>query len=528
VTGVAAGETTVFTGGPIVTMDASHPRPEVVVVRGDRIAAVGGRDAAASFPGAAVVELDGATLVPGLIDAHNHLCISALHPRWRDVSGVASVDELLREVEAQAAAEPAASWIRVAGWTERHHGVTLTSHDLDRLDLGRPVLVAHYSLHQGVVDSRGLAELDIGRETADPAGGEIRRDPDGRPNGLLLERAWSEAHRRSLLAYADPDRWAEHIAARAGVLLAEGITAIHDAACPPEAESVYRSMAAAGTLPLSVLVMPHPAALLTHDFGSRLDGPPTGDGDEQLRVGPAKFFADGGIAIAIDVRVGGQPLRGGITMDDLAEATMAAAERGWRLAVHAIGNVGVERALDAFRAVDRHRPDGDPRFRVEHALVLSRDQCHALRDVGVVGVVQPGFVEHVGADASGVHLDEHTWLAFADLLESGVTLAGSSDDPCAPSAPMWCGHKGQTRRTDAGQLFEPRQSVPMLEWLRAYTMGSAYAGGQEDERGSITPGKRADLVVLDGDLAGPGVPRVRQTWVGGRVAYDGGTGVAAG
>jgi predicted amidohydrolase YtcJ len=516
-----AAPTTVFTGGAVLTMDAAHPSPDAVVITGDRIVAVGDRDVGAAFPDADVVDLGGRTLIPGLIDAHNHLCIAALHPRWRDVGHAATVDELLREVEAQAAAEPAAAWVRVAGWTEQHHGVTLTGHDLDRLDLGRPVLVAHFSLHKGVVNGRGLTELGIGRSTADPAGGEVQRGPDGLPNGVLIERAWSEAHRQSLAAYADPDRWAEHIAARASVLLADGITAVHDAACPPEAELVYRSLAATGALPLSVLVMPHPAALLTHDFGPRLDGPPTGEGDEQLRVGPAKLFADGGIAIALDVSSRGVPVRGGITMDDLGDAARAAVERGWRLAVHAIGNVGVERALDAFRDVARRVGDADTRFRVEHALVTSRDQCRALGSLGGVGVVQPGFVEHVGAHAAGMPLDDHSWLAFAAMRDAGVVLAGSSDDPCAPYPPLWCASKGATRRTDAGQLFEPDQRVPVLEWLRAYTMGSAFAGGQEHERGSITPGKRADLVVLEGDLSADGNARVRQTWVGGRLVFDG-------
>jgi predicted amidohydrolase YtcJ len=137
-----------------------------------------------------------------------------------------------------------------------------------------------------------------------------------------------------------------------------------------------------------------------------------------------------------------------------------------------------------------------------------------------VGVVQPGFVEHVGAFAAGMPLDDHTWLAFATLLDEGVVLAGSSDDPCAPVAPLWCAGKGATRRTDGGQLFEIDERVPVLDWLRAYTMGSAFAGGQEHERGSITPGKRADLVILDGDLSAEGHATVRQTWVGGRLAFD--------
>ncbi len=513
--GDAAGARVVFTGGRILTMDASCPQPEAVVVADGRIAAVGDRAAFAS-EGASILDLDGRTLVPGLIDAHNHLSIAALHPRWRDAGGATSPADVLAAARAQAEAEPDAAWIRVSGWGGPEVA-PISRRDLDELDLGRPIVVAHQSLHQAVVDSAGLAELSIGRTTPQPAGGEIDHGPDGEPSGLLVERAWGTAHARSMAAYADPDRWAEHIAARARQLLAEGITAVHDAACAPAAEAVYATMARASALPLSVLTLPHPASLFSHDFADRFDGPCTGEGDDALRVGPAKLFADGGVAIGLDVTLGGHRIRSGILMDDLDAVARRATERGWRLAVHAIGNVGVDRCLAAFEDVARRQPGRDHRFRVEHALVTSPRQWRRLGALDAIGVVQPGFVEHVGTQSGGVRFDEHHWLACAGLAAAGVILAGSSDDPCAPVPPLWCAHKGITRRTDDGILLEPDQSLPFDAWLHAYTMGAALAGGQEAERGSLTPGKRADLVVLDGALDGGAAPRVMSTWVGGRL-----------
>jgi hypothetical protein len=514
----------VFTGGRILTMDPTQPEPEAVAVRGGRILAVGQRAALLArdvHDPTSVVEvaLAGRTLVPGFIDGHNHLSIAALNPRWRDAGAATDTPGVLAVVAAQATAEPEAAWVRVRGWAGPEVA-PLSRRDLDGLDLGRPVVVAHASLHMAVVDSVALAELGIGRSTAQPAGGEIGHDPDGEPNGLLLERAWGTAHARSLAAYADPDRWAEHIAERARLLLAEGITAVHDAACSPEAEAVFRSMGAAGTLPLSVLVMPHPATLFSHDFGSRFDGPCTGEGDEVLRVGPAKLFADGGVAIGLDVAVSGHPIRSGILMDDLTPVAHGATERGWRLAVHAIGNVGVERCLDAFESVARRHSSLDHRFRVEHALVTSSDQWSRLGAVGAIGVVQPGFVEHVGTQSAGVRFDHHHWLAFAGLAAAGVTLAASSDDPCAPFPPLWCAHKGASRTTDAGLRLEPDQALPLQEWLRAYTAGAAFAGGQESERGSLTAGKRADLVLLRGPLDGSAPPTVSETWVAGAKVFE--------
>lgn len=494
-------------------MEPSAPRPEAVVVEGGRIAAVGGRGLA-DRPGATVVDLAGATLAPAFVDAHAHPSISALHPRWGDASGVGGPGDLVGLVRAQAAADPEAAWVRLYGWLDA--GYSPTRGDLDAAAVDRPVVVTHYSLHQAVVCSRALDALGIGRATPDPEGGTIARDARGEPTGLLLERAWSEAHARSMAAYADPDRWAEHIAADARRRWAEGVTAVHDAACSPAAEAVYSRMAAAGTLPVSVLAMPHPAALLRSDLGARLDGPPTGEGDERLRVGPAKLFADGGVAVALDTSIGGAPVRFGTTMDDLGDAARRAAARGFAVAVHAIGNVGVERALDAFADLERRGLAGAGRPRLEHAGVTSPDQWRRLAELGVVAVVQPGFVEHVGIQSGGARFDHHHWLAFAGLAGAGVTLAGSSDEPCAPRAPLWGARLGATRTTSTGVVLEGDQAVGVDDWLHAYTVGAALAGGQEHERGRIAPGLVADLVVLDLDEP---APSVLQTWRGGELVH---------
>lgn len=506
-----------FTGGTVLTMDggASH---EVVLVDGERIVAVGDRalldrpDAA----GAEIVDLDGAVLVPGLIDAHNHLSVSALHPHWHDVHGVGDRDALVDAIRAQAAAWPDTVWVRCQGIDLMGSGAGITRHDLDAAGLDRPVIVADYTLHQCVVSSAGLDALGIGRDAPDPPAGTIARDAAGEPTGILVEQAWSEAHARSMRDFTDPDRWATHVADRARALLAEGITCVHDAACAPEAEALYAAMARAGTLPVDVVGMPHPAALLMNEHTARLDGPPTGEGDDRYRVGAVKLFADGGVAIALDASVGGHPLRLGMLFGDLEEHARRAADRGFRIGIHAMGNAGVQAMIDTATVIARRAPGADHRFRVEHAGVTSPAQWRALADLGAVAVVQPGFVQHVGEQTSGVRFDDHHWLAFAGLAEAGVRLAGSSDDPCAPSSPTWGADLGVLRRTASGKEFEPEQSVPFTDWLEAYTTGAAYAGGQEAERGSITPGKLADLVVLDRADTGA---RVLQTWKRGVLVH---------
>lgn len=511
---------TILTGGRVLTMDGPAGGPvESVVVDGGRIAAVGTRGIEAAYPTATVVDLGGRTLVPGFIDAHAHLSVAALHPRWADLWDVRDVDALLVALRAQAEAEPDAEWVRGVGWRDLEHGFTPTRADLDALGLDRPVCVVHSSYHQAVVSSAGLDALGISASTPDPPGGVIGRGPDGRPDGLLVERAFSAAHAASIAPYRDPDRWADHVERAARALLADGVTCVHDAACPPSAEALYASMARAGRLPISILTLPHAEALLSPLDRSRLDGPVTGEGDHRLRVGPVKLFADGGTLPAIDGHVHGHHVAMGCVFAGLAEEVDAVIARGFRVAVHAIGNAGAQSALDAFAAAARRHGDDDHRFRMEHATLLGTDQARQMARLGVVGVVQPGFVHHMGAAVDGFELDEVTWMPFADLADAGVVLAGSSDSPCAFSQPLLTSALGVTRLTAKGTIASAEQSVPYASWLHAYTAGAAYAGGQEAERGRIAPGLLADLVVLDGPLDAARPPRVAETWVGGVREY---------
>lgn len=505
-------DSVVFHGGTVLTMQ--HRAATAVAVVDGRIAAVGADDLVQAYPAARTVDLAGRTLTPGFIDAHNHLSISALHPLWADLSAVRDVDGLATALHAHAAANPDTEWIRGCMWTDLGHGFQPRRADLDALGIDRPIVLAHYSLHQGVVCSRGLAELGIGRTTPDPAGGQIGRDAHGDPDGLLVERAWSEAHARSVDAYADPDRWADHVEARARLLLADGITCIHDAACAPAAEAMYAALHRAGRLPLSVVAMPHPAALLQPLDRGRLAGPPTGEGDETLRVGAVKLFADGGVLPALDAHVGTYHVQVGELFDGLADEVRAVVERDFAVAVHAIGNGALTAVLDAFRSVRA------PRLRIEHACLAGREQLAEMAAIGAIAVVQPGFVHHMGAEVEQARFDDATWLPFGDLDRAGVTIAASSDDPCTFHQPLLTAARGVNRVTATGNVLDIAQGLSYERWLEAYTLGAATAAGQENERGRIAPGLRADLVVIDGALDADAPPRVAQTWVAGECVYD--------
>lgn len=511
-------KTIAFVGGRILSMDPAVDSPEAVVVTGERVAAAGDRAIVDRYPDAQVVDLSGRTLLPGFIDAHNHLSLAALQPRWADLSAAGDLETLRDTLRAHARSEPDAAWVRGFGW-EQHTALPLSRHDLDALGLDCPVIVAHFSFHQCAVSSLGLERLGITRATPDPSGGAIDRDRAGDATGMLRERAWSRAHAASLAGYDDPDHWDDLIVGRMHTLLAQGVTAVHDAACSPAAEAAYGRLRAADRMALSVLAMPHPAAVLAGPDRERLEGPPTGEGDEWLRVGPVKLFADGGSHPHIDAHIGDRRVAEGYEFPHIGDDARDATDRGFRLATHAMGNAGLQRTLAAYRDVRRSRPDDDLRLRVEHATLASPDQIRGLADLDAVAVVQPGFVDTVGRRVGHMRFDDAAWMPFADLADAGITLAASSDHPSAPAAPLDMSRLATVGDAPDDLPAGSHQPLPLRAWLRAWTVGAAIAGGQEHERGTISPGKRADLVVLDGDPQDTRT-RVAQTWVAGRKRFD--------
>jgi len=504
-----------FVNGRVLTMDDATPEAAVVVVEDEEIVAVGEAAMLNAYPEAELCDLDGRLLTPGFIDAHFHMSIAALHPRWANLETVRTVEEVRDALAEQAQREPEAHWIRGYQWMPGLGGPKLTRHDLDAMGFDRPVVLAHFTLHQGLVDSRGLELLGIDRRTPAPRGGVIVRDSQGEPTGRLLESAWSDANARSLAAYGDRDRWGALVAERGRALLPDGITAVHDAACSPAAEGMYRSMAARGELPISILSMPHPPELFSNRYPQRLKGPVTGEGDAWFRVGPIKLFADNGTSGAIRATRDGEKVSLGEIFPLLPEGILAATRNGFRVAVHALGNLGLERTLEAFEEGRGARPGFDHRFRVEHAGLASSEQITRMADLGVVGVVQPAFVDTFAHARDAYRYDDVELLPFGEMAAKGVRLAASSDDPCVFSGPIETSTYGATRRSRAGIELGPEQALPLEEWIRGYTINAAYAGGQEDERGSLSPGKRADLVVLEGELDSEHPPQVVETWVAG-------------
>ena len=239
----------------------------------------------------------------------------------------------------QAATETEADWVRGVGWSDLESGYQPTCQDLDAMGLERPVIAVHYSYHQCVVSSAGLDALGISATTPTRRVGASAGSPTVSPNGLLVERAFSEAQERSMAPYLD-DRWADLIVAAAHRLWPRGLPASMTRRVPRQLKRSMGPLSPNRRLPLGVVGLPHPAALLSPSRRSRLEGAVTGEGDHHLAVGTDQAFADGGVLPAITGTWHGQKMSMGLVFEGLADQVRVAVEAGFRVAVHAIGNAG--------------------------------------------------------------------------------------------------------------------------------------------------------------------------------------------
>jgi predicted amidohydrolase YtcJ len=496
----------------VLTMDASLPVAQALAIKDGRIVEVGGTDEILWLreDEHEVIDLEGRTVVPGFVDPHNHLSIGAFETLWGDCRGARSMAEVQQALAAAARETPAGAWVRVVGYDHHLLGVHPTRGDLDAAVPDRPALLMHFSHHQCVVNSRGLAEAGITRATPDPPGGEIARDRSGEPTGLLFERALSRAETASRAAWEA--RFTEVAGAATRRYAALGITAIQDAAVTPAMARRYAAAREVGALAIEVgEVM----------VGSRgwFERP------DDAAPGALKVFVDGGYRCAMRVTRDGTSRTSGFlfyTRQELTGLLLAAWRAGRFVVCHAIGNLGVETAVGAIEDAVGMLPEGRGRVRIDHAIFLTRELIARLAALGIWIVAQPSFLWDRGPAAATDRPADPSLLArpFGSVLRAGARQAFSSDYPCGTNAPLAGIAAAVTRTSRGGQVDAPAEAISAAEALEAYTLGAARAAGLGAVAGSLEPGKRADLLVLSanplqcpaGELA---TIAVRQTWVKG-------------
>jgi len=534
----------VLVNANVLTMDPARPRASAVAVTGGRIEALDTGPAGAGQ----VVDLRGATVLPGFHDAHNHMVGFGMSLSEVDISSppIGSLDELYAAVARRAETTAPGDWVVGSGYDQNKLGAHPDRDALDRAAPGRRVWLRHTSGHMCVVNSVVLAALGLDSAATEVPGGRVVTDADGRPTGLLEERAQLLV---GSLVYPYPLAELTDAIARAGAeYLKEGITSCTEAgigggwvAHSPAELAAYAAARDSGRLGVRVELMT--AGEVLHPLGAHpgdnlvagLDlGIRTGFGDDWLRLGPVKIFADGslvGRTAALHGAYDGSDGSGYLQADaaDLQAAIIAAHRSGWQVATHAIGDRAIDVVLDAYARALAEYPRPDPRHRIEHFAVVQPRQVARAAELGVIAVPQGRFATELGDGMlAAVGPARHGWLyRQRSLLEAGMVLPGSSDRPVVTGAPLLGIADMVNRRTASGAPFNPGEALTAEQALRAYTWGSAYASRQEHVKGSIAPGLLADLVVLSEDPTAVGPERIAgltvlATIVGGQPRYDSG------
>ncbi len=527
---------TLFVNGIVVTMNPVHPEAEAVLVRGDRVVAVGFADdmRALAAPGARIVDLAGKTLLPGFNEAHNHMLMFGQSLAQVDCRApdCGTIPELQRRVAARAAETPGGAWVLGRGYddqslAERRHP---TRYDLDAVAPDHPVVITNASGHLCVANTRALALAGITRETEPPEGGGIVHDANGDPTGLLLETAQGLV--TDLIPELTEDDLVEALGRCAARYVAAGITSSADASVYTNTQfRAFQRAATNGVNPLRTTLMLR-EHLLPHltETGIR-----TGFGSDRLRCGPIKLFIDGsliGRTAAVSRPFLHDPDPGNLGLTMMSEEVfqgyvMDAHAAGWQIAVHAIGDRGIEMVLDAYERALAAHPRADHRHRIEHCGILRPDLIDRIARLGVVVVTQPIFITEYG-DSFIRHLGEERaalTYPFWSLVNAGITMVFSSDCPVSAYEPLKSIQVAVTERTGSGTEYVPAEAITVHEALHAYTVAGAFATFEEHTKGAIAPGMLADFAVLGGDPRHcpptdiAAIP-VAMTWIGGELVYE--------
>jgi hypothetical protein len=512
----------------IYTLNQAQPMARALAVANGRILAVGDDLAAYAGPRTMRIDLHGATLIPGLIDAHAHLRALGELLETRDLRHVKTIAEIAAYVRQQAAARQSGEWIVGRNWDQTNWGGQFPSaRDLDAAAPRNPVLLARVDGHAAWVNSMALALAHLTPQTPDPPGGRILRDAAGRPSGVLIDAAQGLVRSKIPPPTAEQARRQLALAARECSRL--GLTTIHDAGISSLELDAYRALIAAGDLPLRIYAMIGGPGPLWRDSLRR--GPEIG---ESLTVRAIKLFADGALGsrgAALFQPYSDDPGNTGLLMLSQAEIEKVAREalaHGFQVCTHAIGDRANHVVLEAYAAA--LGGPNDHRFRIEHAQVVSLTDFQKFKDFSILPSMQP---THATSDMRWAEArlgpdrlaGAYAWRRFLDL---GLLIAGGSDTPVEEPNPMLGLYAAITRQDLAGNPpggWMPDQRMSRAEALASFTLSAAFAAFEEHQKGSLEPGKLADFIVLDRDIlsvpaAEIPLTRVRMTFLGGRLVNE--------
>jgi predicted amidohydrolase YtcJ len=528
----------IITNARIWTVDKARPQAESLAVLRDRIVAVGSATEVDAWhgPQTKVIDAQGKLLLPGFNDAHLHLVDGGDHLQSVQLQDAASPEEFARRIGERARTTPKGEWVTGGDWDEQKWSPPNlpTKELIDPVTPETPVWVNRHDGHESLANSVTLQLANITSKTPDPPGGEIVRDSQGNPTGVLRDAA------QELVSKVMPPMSRDHrlksIHRALEYAASLGVTSLQH--MNPEYDDVkaYAALEEQGALTARIYVAPMETGWkdqakigVRHAFGTSF-----------LRMGAVKGYADGSLgsetAYFFDPYTDAPNSRG-LLSDEMhppsamRQQLQGADAAGLQLCVHAIGDQAISMILDIFEHIEKANGKRDRRWRIEHSQHMAAKDFARYARLGVIASVQPYHAIDDGRWAEnriGPERIKRTY-AFRTFLESGVRLAFGTDWPVAPLSPMWGIYAAVTRATLDGKNrggWVPEQKLTVAESVEAYTLGSAYAEFQEKEKGSITPGKLADFVVLSDDIfkippAAIKDVKVEATFVGGKVVYGG-------
>lgn len=538
----------VLVGGNVVTLDPARPRAEALAVKGDRIAAVGTDEEIRRLVGPAtrVLDLGGRLAVPGLIEGHAHFLSLGQSKRILELGSARTWDEVVARVGIAAKTAAPGSWILGRGWHQEKWSSPAspsveglpTRDALDRAAPRNPVFLRHASGHASIVNALALERAGIGKATADPDGGRIVRDAAGRPTGALIETADDlvqraiDAERARLSPEERGSETRRDAELAASECLSKGITSFQDAGSNFEAVDAFRKMTLEGNLHIRLWVMlSEPNEALEKRLRAyRL----VGFGGDRLTVRAIKRYMDGALGSHgawLLEPYADLPSSAGLEVEPIErieKAARLAIDNGFQLCVHAIGDRANRETLDLYeRVFEAHGDRKDLRWRIEHAQHLAPEDVPRFAQLGVIAAMQgiqcssdaPWVVERLGEKRA-----REGAYAWRRILDTGAVVVNGTDAPVEDVDPIASFYASVTRRARNGQAFFPEQRMTRDEALRSYTTSPAFAAFEESEKGTLTPGKLADVTVLSRDILTvpeeeiPGA-RAVYTIVGGRIEY---------
>jgi len=511
----------------IYTVHAANPKAKAIAVKGSRIVAVGDVHKHIG-PATRRVDAKGATVVPGLIDSHGHIAGLGDSLEILDLREAESAADIAAQVAKAASQRKPGEWIRGRGWDQtRWPGAQFPSHELDQASPNNPVYLSRVDGHAAWVNKKAIEMSDINAATPDPAGGRILREKDGKPTGVLVDRAMGMVARRIPPPDAEVVRKRIENAALACAKL--GLTTVHDAGTGVREIQAYKALIAKNALKLRVYAMiggagPHWEQWLK-------TGPEVG---EYLTVRGIKLVADGALGsrgAAMKEPYTDEPSHSGLTIlkqEEIERVAKQAVARGFQVNTHAIGDAANRAVLDAYAAA--LGGENDKRFRVEHAQIVSLDDIPLFRKYSIIASMQ---ATHATSDMRWAEkrigprriLGAYAWQR---LLKAGVKLANGSDFPVESPDPMLGFYASVTRQDAAGYPqggWQPAQILTREQALESWTLWGAYAAFEEKQKGSLEAGKLADFLLLSKDIMTVPAKDILQTKVmmtvlGGNIVHD--------